>query len=96
VPVVLDVGRAAATLDVTEGAVPQSHFGFTDASTTATDLHMKQSADLLATLKDISKRIEALTSDPGRHDLDPDAIVDLNLARQSVDKLVNRVQRLVE
>ena len=56
---------------------------------------MKQSAQLLETLKDISNRLEDLASNPARHDLDGDAIVDLNLARQSVDKLVNRVERLV-
>ena len=57
---------------------------------------MKRSAELLETLKDISRRIDDLASDPARHELDADAIVDLNLARQSVDKLINRVERLVE
>lgn len=56
---------------------------------------MKHSAQLLETLKDISKRLEDLASNPARHDLDGDAIVDLHLARQSVDKLINRVERLV-
>jgi hypothetical protein len=57
---------------------------------------MKRTAELLDTLKDISKRLDNLTSKPSTHDLDPDAIVDLNLARQSVDKLINRVERLVD
>ena len=56
---------------------------------------MKHSAQLLETLKDISKRLEDLASNP-THDLDGDAIVDVNLARQSVDKLINRVERIVE
>ena len=56
---------------------------------------MKRSAELLATLKDISKRIDNLASNPASHELDADAIVDLNLARQSIDKLINRVERLV-
>ena len=56
---------------------------------------MKACAELLATLKDISRRISELSSDPDRHELDPDAIVDLHMARSSVDKLVNRVERLV-
>ena len=56
---------------------------------------MKASSELLNTLKDISRRIRELSADPGQHELDPDAIVDLNLARESVDKLINRVERLV-
>ena len=56
---------------------------------------MKASAELLAALKDISRRLRQLSANPGEHELDPDAIVDLNLARSSVDKLVNRVERLV-
>ena len=56
---------------------------------------MKASAELLATLKDISRRISELSAHAGKHELDTDAIVDLNMARSSVDKLVNRVERLV-
>jgi hypothetical protein len=56
---------------------------------------MKRSAELLAILKDISRRLNDLASNPDTHDLDADATVDLNLARQSVDKLINRVERLV-
>ena len=56
---------------------------------------MKASAELLAALKDISRRLRQLSANPGEHELDPAAIVDLNLARSSVDKLVNRVERLV-
>ncbi len=56
---------------------------------------MKAPAELLAALKDISRRLDELSSDPARHDLDLDAIVDLNMARSSIDKLVNRVERLV-
>ena len=56
---------------------------------------MNASAELLAALKDISRRINELTADPGKHELDPDALVDLNMARSSVDKLINRVERLV-
>jgi len=57
---------------------------------------MKAAAELLAALKDISTRLNQLSSEPDRHELDPDAIVDLNMARSSVDKLINRVERLVE
>ena len=57
---------------------------------------MKAAPELLATLKDISARLNQLSSEPGRHELDPDAIVDLNMARSSVDKLIDRVARLVE
>ena len=56
---------------------------------------MKASAELLAALRDISRRISELSAHAGEHELDPDAIVDLNMARSSVDKLVNRVERLV-
>jgi hypothetical protein len=56
---------------------------------------MKATAELLATLTDISRRLNELSSDPGKHDLDPDAIVDLNMARSCVDKLINRVERLI-
>ena len=56
---------------------------------------MKEPSVLLSSLKDISKRLNELSSDKGKHELDPDAIVDLNMARSSVDKLINRVERLV-
>ena len=54
---------------------------------------MKDPVALLASLKDISSRLNQLASDNGKHELDPDAIVDLNMARASVDKLINRVER---
>ncbi len=56
---------------------------------------MKASLELLSTLKDISRRINDLYSDPARHELDPDALADLALARKSVENLVDRVERLV-
>lgn len=56
---------------------------------------MNASLELLATLKDISRRLNELSADPRKHELDLDAITDLNMARASVDKLVNRVERLV-
>ena len=56
---------------------------------------MEDPAALLASLKDISSRLEQLASDDGKNVLDPDAIVDLNLARFSVDKLINRVERVL-
>ena len=56
---------------------------------------VKEPAALLSSLKDISKRLNELASDKGRHELDADAIVDLNMARSSVDKLINRLERLV-
>lgn len=57
---------------------------------------MKASHDLLSELRDISRRLSTLTTRPDDHDLDPDAIVDLSLARESVDKLIDRVARLLE
>ena len=57
---------------------------------------MKGVPELLTTLKDISSRLHQLSSEPDQHDLDPDAIVDLNMARSAVDKLINRAERLVE
>jgi hypothetical protein len=56
---------------------------------------MKATAELLAMLTDISRRLNELSSNPGKHELDPDAIIDLNMARSSVDKLINRVERLI-
>jgi hypothetical protein len=56
---------------------------------------VKEPAALLSSLKDISKRLNELASDKGRHELDADAIVDLNMARSCVDKLINRLERLV-
>ena len=57
---------------------------------------MKASAELLDKLKNISRQLNALSGDPGAYELDLDAIVDLNLARDSVDKLIHRVERLLE
>jgi hypothetical protein len=55
---------------------------------------MKASVQLLNKPKDISKQISDLSADPSEYDLDTDAIVDLNLARDSVNKLVHRVERI--
>jgi hypothetical protein len=57
---------------------------------------MKASRELLAKLKGISAQLHDLSDRPEEHDLDVDAIVDLNLARESVDKLINRVERVLE
>jgi len=56
---------------------------------------MKDPAALLSSLRDISGRLNELASNNGKHELDADAIVDLNMARSSVDKLINRVERVV-
>jgi len=56
---------------------------------------MKDPAALLSSLRDISSRLNELASNNGKHELDADAIVDLNMARSSVDKLINRVERVV-
>ena len=56
---------------------------------------MKEPVALLASLRDISKRLNELASEKAKYELDVDAIVDLNMARSSVDKLINRVERLV-
>jgi hypothetical protein len=57
---------------------------------------MKASADLLQTLKGISGQLNDLASRPAEYELDPDAVVDLNLARSSVEKLIHRLERLLE
>jgi hypothetical protein len=57
---------------------------------------MKADRRLLTTLQDISRRLNDLSNDPSQYELDPDAIVDLNLARESVDKLIHRVERILE
>ena len=57
---------------------------------------MKASRELLARLRGISDDLRGLADRPEEHELDVDAIVDLNLARASVDKLVHRVERIVE
>ena len=57
--------------------------------------HMKDATALLSSLRDISSRLNELASDNGRHALDADAIVDLNMARSSVDKLIKRVERVL-
>jgi len=56
---------------------------------------VKDANELLIKLRSIAGQLNELASDPARHELDPDAIVDLNMARSSVDKLINRVERLV-
>lgn len=57
---------------------------------------MKADHDLLEQLKDISSRLTVLSGDRSRYELDADAVVDLNLARESVDKLIHRVERILE
>jgi hypothetical protein len=57
---------------------------------------MKASTELLARLRGISDDLRDLADRPEEHELDVDAIVDLNLARTSVDKLVHRVERILE
>ena len=57
---------------------------------------MKADLNLLHKLRDISTQLHTLASDPGAYDLDIDAVVDLNLAKESVDKLINRVERVLE
>ena len=56
---------------------------------------MKASAELLSKLQVISKQLHAISDNPDEHELDVDAIVDLNLARESVDKLIHRVERIL-
>ena len=57
---------------------------------------MKADQNLLQKLKEISNRINELSTDAGAYDLDGDALVDLHLARESVDKLIDRVERILE
>lgn len=57
---------------------------------------MKASNELLTTLRGISGQLHDLSDRPEKHELDVDAIVDLNLARESVDKLIHRVERALE
>ena len=57
---------------------------------------MKDCVQLLAGLNDITQRIRQLSEQPEKYDLDPDAVAELNLALQTLDRLVHRVERLVE
>ena len=57
---------------------------------------MRADHELLRKLRDISGRLNDLSRDPEAYELDTDAIVDLNLARESVDKLIHRVERILE
>ena len=57
---------------------------------------MKADQELLAKLRDISSKLTDLAGRPEEYELDTDAIVDLNLARESVDKLIHRVERILE
>jgi hypothetical protein len=56
---------------------------------------MKATVELLNQLKDISRHLLELAEAPAEHDLDTDAIVELNLARDSIDKLVRRVENIL-
>ncbi len=55
---------------------------------------MKANTELLEKLRSISKQLSALSTNPAQYELDTDAIVDLNLAVDSVDKLVRRVENI--
>jgi hypothetical protein len=57
---------------------------------------MKATAELLTELTHIRERIDRLAADRDRHELDTDAVVELHLARESVEKLINRVERIVK
>lgn len=57
---------------------------------------MRADQELLRKLREISSRLTDLSRDPAEYELDADAIVDLNLARESVDKLIDRVERILE
>ena len=60
------------------------------------DHAMKADPELLRKLKDISSQLQQLSAERSAYDLDADAVVDLNLAKESVDKLINRVERILE
>ena len=57
---------------------------------------MKADHEFLKSLKEISSKLTALSGNPDQYELDSDALVDLNLARDSVDKLIHRVERVLE
>ena len=57
---------------------------------------MKADQQFLDKLKDISGKLSQLAEGHAEYELDADAIVDLNLARESVDKLIHRVERILE
>ena len=44
----------------------------------------------------MSQQLSELSRTPETFELDTDAIVDLNLARESIDKLINRLERLIQ
>lgn len=56
---------------------------------------MKANQALLSKLIGITRQLDELSEDSAEHDLDADAIADINLARTSLDKLVNRIERLL-
>ena len=56
---------------------------------------MKASEELLKKLRHISEQLNELSGAPEQYELDTDAVVDLRLARESVDKLINRLERIV-
>jgi hypothetical protein len=57
---------------------------------------VKASTELLRTLRNMSQQLSELSRTPETFELDTDAIVDLNLARESIDKLINRLERLIQ
>jgi len=57
---------------------------------------MRADRELLQKLKDISTQLQQLSGNRATYELDADAVVDLHLARESVDKLINRVERILE
>jgi len=56
---------------------------------------MNATPELMNQLKAISRQLQDLSEAPEEHDLDTDAIVELNLARDSVDKLVRRIENIL-
>jgi hypothetical protein len=59
-----------------------------DCAICRSETSIKASKELLGALQDISRHLQGLSSDPTKSELDTDAIVDLNLACESVDKLI--------
>lgn len=56
---------------------------------------MKATPELMNQLQDISRQLQELSEAPDKYDLDTDAIVEMNLARASVDKLVRRIENIM-
>lgn len=57
---------------------------------------MKARAELPGKPEDISRQLSALSGGPREYDLDMDAIVEPNMARDSLDRLIRPIEPILE